>query len=205
MMRRFLSLMLLTPISFACGAAPVIDLCIDDCNESLPYEVSEEAWQQVRDLFDPATADAATERRQLVKAVALLERDMIPQTAGYTGDDSGGKLEDLFSNLDQARNTGKLITLMIDNRLVIRHVLRRSEKRESVFGYSQSTAVIQSLADSRIYAVYAAGSDFGAPPVLEKLSRWKEGTPLKTLVSGVKHLLFDDGPVKIEDRPRDSE
>jgi hypothetical protein len=205
MKRLFRLILLLMPVSFVVNASPVIHLCVNDCKEQLPYQISEASWQASRDLFESGATDAATERRQLAKAVALLERDMIQQTTSYTGDDSGDELEDLFTNRDQARNTGKLIALMIDNRLITRHVLRRTEKRESVFGYSQYAAIIQSRDNSRIYAVYVAGSDLGDPPLLEELSRWKEGTPVKTLISGVKHLFFKKSPVEAENKSDDSE
>ena len=185
-----LALFIFTAVTNA-APGPQLVLCSYECSTRAEYTVMPDHWTHIKNLFKPASSDAQDERNRLAQAIALMERDIIMQIASeFIEEDFADQLKQIFTNQDETRNTSKFIALLIDQGLVSQHVLRRSEARRSMFGVSQTTAVIQSLYDGARFAVDATSSGFGEAPVVMPFKQWKNASSVKKLGRNIKDFLF---------------
>jgi hypothetical protein len=191
---RLLLLLLMLPNLMLVGtlrAEPALAMCQFECTEQQQYQLQADTWQRIDKLFD-AQLDSAAERAAIANALALMEQDILGQVKLELGEEElADYLQQMFANLDETRNTRSMIILLSDRQLIRNHVIRRSEKRQAVFGPTQLTAVIQSIDDGRVYAVDATTTGFGFPPQISLLGEWKQSTPVRKLGGQIKTLFND--------------
>ena len=191
---RLLSLVLMVASLMPIGtlhAEPTLAMCQFECTEQQTYRLQADTWQRIDKLFT-ARLDSAAERAAIADALALMEQDVLGQVKRELGDeDLAEYLQQMFANQDETRNTRSMMILLSDRQLIRNHVIRRSEKRQAVFGPTQFTAVIQGIDDGRVYAVDATATGFGFPPQIRLLDEWKQSTPVRKLSGQIKTLLDD--------------
>lgn len=141
--------------------------------------LSNEEWQQVRQVFaDPANS-AEEERAMIARAVGLLERLVGPKT-GTESDRAGTFGNSAYPGQldcnDESTNTLSYMRMMADDGLIRLHQVMSATTRGGFLLFGRhTTAVIQEIATGRQYAVDAWFHDNGFPPEILPLERWLGG------------------------------
>ena len=169
-------------------AGPTVTICTYECKKHTEFTLSDDSWGKITDIFKQKHKTAEEERDKLAKAIAFFERDIIDQISSDEKAKTSNP-ESLFTNIDETRNTSTAITLLLDKQLIQMHYLRRSEKRDYLFGSEHSTAVIQSRQSGKLYSVDTYSTAFGKQPNIQLLSKWKNDTPVNLLTKQVKQII----------------
>lgn len=136
-------------------------------------------WRAVRALFDPHADNPAAERRQIARAIALIERFVGPKTG--TDGDKGGTFAGLFEAgqmdcIDESTNTTVYLRLFVAGNLLRWHAVGADATRGYfLFGWPHTTAVIREKNSGDEYAVDSWFFDNGAEPVIIPLAQWLTG------------------------------
>lgn len=149
------------------------------CAEVQTVGLSDDEWQQVRDLFDPLPENAEQEREVLRQAIGLLESIVGLKTG--TDTDRGGTFgnSDYPGQLDcndEATNSTTYMKLMTADGLLRFHRIEDTKTRGGVLIFGRhSTAAISEIASGRMYAVDSWFYDNGEPAVVLPLDVWRNG------------------------------
>lgn len=141
--------------------------------------LSNEEWQQVRQVFAEPAGNAEAERAMIAQAVGLLERLVGPKT-GTDGDRAGTFGNSAYPGQldcnDESTNTLSYMRMMADDGLIRLHQVISTTTRGGflIFG-RHTTAVIQDITTGRKYAVDAWFHDNGFPPEILPLELWLGG------------------------------
>jgi hypothetical protein len=136
-------------------------------------------WRAVRALFNPHADSPAAERRQIARAIALIERFVGPKTG--TDGDKGGTFAGLFEAgqmdcIDESTNTTVYLRLLVAENLLRWHEVGADATRGYfLFGWPHTTAVIREKNSGDEYAVDSWFFDNGAEPVVIPLAQWLTG------------------------------
>src|SRR6185312_14772354 len=143
-------------------------------------------WRRVHAIFTPPAKDAATERRRIAAAIALMQRLVGAQT-GTSAHQWTHKDMMILPNLgdptqrdciDEAVNTWTYMTMMERAGLLRFHTVAE-------LGYAglptdtnpRNTAVLREKAGGALYAVDASLTDGGEPPYVMPLTVWAGDWP----------------------------
>lgn len=136
-------------------------------------------WQQVAAEFLPPAATPAEERKNIARAVGLMERLVGPLT-GTSGDKGGdwagfgqpGQMD----CIDEATNTTTYLALFARAGFLKWHsVADRATRGWFILGWPHTTAVIQDRQSGERYAVDSWFLDNGQPPFILPLKVWRDG------------------------------
>jgi hypothetical protein len=149
------------------------------CAERSPATISEHQWRRVTAIFKPRAKNAQLERQQIVRAVALIETIVGPQTGTdahqWTHKNmfvipNGGDLTQLDC-IDTSVNTWTYMTLMERSGLfTFNRVAPLS------YGPVRNTAVLQEI-NGGYFAIDASLVDVGVPPPIMPLAVWLGSWP----------------------------
>lgn len=149
------------------------------CAEIASVAVTEEEWQQVRAVFNPASANAEIERKNIAEAIGVMERIVGAKTA--TGTDRGGTFGNssypgqLDCN-DEATNSTTYMKLMNAAGFIHFHEILDIKLRGFFLnGWPHSTAAMKDKQTGQSYAVDSWFYDNGKPAVVLPLDVWKSG------------------------------
>lgn len=150
-----------------------------DCTFRSPVAFTAVEWRAVRDRFQPPPADAASERRAIAAAVAMME-EVVGRRIGTAADKGGiafiaagdATQQDC---IDESTNTTAYLLLMAKDGLMRHHSVAEPASRGFFldFRWYHQTAVIAEHGSGREYAVDSWFGDNGAPPVVTTLDRWQ--------------------------------
>lgn len=138
-----------------------------------------EEWRQVRAAFSPPATDAPQERRQIARAIGLMERLVGARTG--TENDKGGTFPGAFRSgqmdcIDEASNTTTYLRLMRADGLMRRHAVEAPATRGYfLFGWPHTTAVVRDAATGERFAVDSWFFDNGVEPAVVPLEQWRGG------------------------------
>lgn len=149
------------------------------CADVKTTGLSDDEWQQVRDLFEPEPENAEQEKERIRQAIGLLERIVGAKTG--TATDRGGTFGNsaypgqLDCN-DEATNSTTYMKLMSAEGLLRFHRIEDTKTRGGFlfFGW-HSTAAISDKASGKLFAVDSWFFDNGVPPVILPLEAWQNG------------------------------
>jgi len=164
-------------------ADQTIKLCIDgDCKTSVKIVIDDDKWSAISDIFIGPAKTAYTERKYISKALALIEKTSLAILAEKTVKNySAEELHNRMDNKDQTLNYKAYISLLLDQKLIRHHFLRKTEQRSSWTGMDEYSIVIQNHAGGKLYALDADKTDFGKEPVITHFKSWKKEKTVKNL------------------------
>ena len=161
------------------------------CTERSHASLTLAQWGKVRAEFRPRAKNAAAEREQIARAVALMERLVGPQT-GTAAHQWTHKDMLILPNLgdttqldcvDEAVNTWTYMTMMERGGLLrFHHVAELSNAGGLTDPNMRNTAVLQQKGGG-YYAVDASLVDYGKPPMVMTLATWMGSWPPKAVAS----------------------
>ncbi len=149
------------------------------CTRSAHVQLSRAQWQTVRQIFQPASTDAAMEKQRIIQAIALMER-MVGKITG-TDRDLGGTFPGTFRSgqldcADEAINTSTYLTLMEDAGLIQFHAIYQPIARGYfIRGWPHFATVMIEKKTGTQYVIDSWFWDNGRPPHILPVAKWKRG------------------------------
>jgi hypothetical protein len=150
------------------------------CTERSHASLTLAEWRKVIAVFRPRASNAKSERQQIVRAVALMERMVGPQT-GTAAHQWTHKNMLILPNMgdttqldcvDEAVNTWTYMTMMERGHLLHFHRVADLSNAGSLTDPNmRNTAVLQETGGG-YYAVDASLVDYGVPPLVMPLATW---------------------------------
>lgn len=171
----------LTPLLCAgWPAPPAFHACVDyHCDFVKSIQLSIDQWAAVRKIFKP-NVTAATERRQIQQAIALLER-LVGQQSGTWQDkprnDGDSSEPGQLDCIAESINTTTYLELLAEEDLLVWHRVKQRKRRNPWFINIHWTAVIEDRTDEQHYAVDSWFFENGAPPMIQPLEDWLDKKP----------------------------
>jgi hypothetical protein len=156
-----------------------------DCRFRSETGLTDEEWSKIEGLFDPAAETAEDERKQIAKAIGLIERYVGPKT--NTQSDAGRNRPDpnqatQLDCIDEAVNTTTYLRLIDAAGLLQWHDVALPAHREAEFLDFHNTAAVVSKDDGVAWAVDSWFGPNGAPASVVPLDAWRSGwEPGRTL------------------------
>ena len=147
------------------------------CETSVTAHLDDAQWALVRDTFDPAPIDAAQERRDIARAVGLLER-LVARQAGTENDQPENERIAGTHQLDcmaETFNTTSYLLLMQGDGLLRFHAVVFPQHRGTLIFYPHNTAVIAERESGRRYAVDSWFGTNGDEPDVVDIDSWLAG------------------------------
>jgi hypothetical protein len=158
-----------------------------NCTERSHATLSLQQWRRVTAVFKPRAKNAAHERQQIARAVALIEAIVAPQT-GIAAHQWTHQNMLIMPNLgdltqldcvDEAVNTWTFMTLMERGRLFHFHRVAQLASAGSLTDpFMRNTAVLEEINGS-YFAIDASLVDNGVPPPIMPLATWMGDWPPK--------------------------
>jgi hypothetical protein len=149
------------------------------CAERSPATISDDQWRRIAAVFEPRAKNARQERHQIVRAVAMIETIVGPQTGTDAHQwthrnmyviPNGGDLTQLDC-IDTSVNSWTYMTLMERNGFFAFH-------RVAPLSYAplRNTAVLEEI-NGGFFAIDASLVDGGIPPPIIPLAAWLASWP----------------------------
>jgi hypothetical protein len=151
----------------------------NSCRLRTDVSLSTEEWAQVGALFDPAPADALAERRQIARAIGLLET--FSGRRADTLEDAPGmgvhwNPDGQLDCIDEATNSTTYLRMMAADRLIRFHDVGLPANRFVITAWGPSnTATIKEMASGKTYAVESYFRYNGDPAYVLPLDVWTAG------------------------------
>lgn len=149
------------------------------CQELAVTGVNLLQWQQVKAVFSPPAPDPDAERRQIARAVALMEQFVgaLTDTAhDLSRNDAGVAGENWMDCIDESTNTTSYLKLFAANRLLRWHTVEDRQTRGwFLFGYPHTSAVVRDTQSGQLYAVDSWFYGNGEPPAILPVEVWRSG------------------------------
>jgi len=152
--------------------------CTDyHCDEGETVLLSTQQWSRIRSLFS-SPRSPAEERRQIRKAVALLEI----QVGGITGTSrdlaknvAGAGQPGQLDCISESKNTTTYLQLISNDGLLQWHTVQERQLRHPWILDLHWAAVIRDKSTDKRYAVDSWFLDNGQPPYIQPLDQWLSG------------------------------
>ncbi len=149
------------------------------CASQSQVNMSPVGWQQVKDAFGSAPANAAAERQAIARAIALIEKKVGAAT-GTDIDKAGASLfaENPFQLdcIDETANTTTYLRLLERDNLLRFHSIGQAAWRgQFIDGWPHNTAVIVEKSSGSSYVVDSWFYANGIAPEILPLAKWKAG------------------------------
>ena len=161
-----LVLLLTCLVVIPCHADTRLALCSNVCQSHPTIQISSSDVDKLKQYYASAHENAAAERRAIALSHGYVETLIGKQLDEHTLDD--------ISEFDRVYNTRAIISFLIDQQLVTRHLLWHSESASNLI-YERRTAVIYSRPEHQYYAVDSNHADPGEAPPITELDEWKNG------------------------------
>jgi hypothetical protein len=151
----------------------------NSCRLRTEVSLSTEEWTQIGTLFDPVPADALAERRQIARAIGLLETFTGRQAD--TVDDAPGmgvhwNPDGQLDCIDEATNSTTYLRMMAADHLIRFHEIGLPANRFVITAWGPSnTATIREIASGKTYAVESYFRSNGEPAYVLPLDIWTAG------------------------------
>ena len=177
------TLFLLFFISHTAVSGPSLALCLDgDCTTSKQFTIDDNNWQNIIQAISEDVFSAEQERALLIEILPVLETTSLTLLAQKTKQPmSPEDIHDTMNSRDIARNTKAYLALLIDNKLIKHHVIRKIESRTNWLHLEEYAVIIQSNIDSQRFAVDYNGKDYSATPSISPFKDWKKYWLLKLI------------------------
>ena len=150
------------------------------CKFQTRIVLSEAEWQRVRAAFEPSTASASGEQRQIAAAIAILGTE-VGERAGTSAHqrrevNTGDATQ--LDCIDESVNTWTYLTMLDRDGLIRLHRVTSVAHGGSIFQLDmRNTAVIERKTTGVAYAVDPWLVDAGKPPPIFPLSIWLANWP----------------------------
>jgi hypothetical protein len=151
----------------------------NSCRLRTQVSISTEEWTRIGALFDPAPADALTERRRIARAIGLLETFTGRQAD--TLEDAPGmgvhwNPDGQLDCIDEATNSTTYLRMMAVDHLIRFHDIGLPANRFVITAWGPSnTATIRETASGKTYAVESYFRYNGEPAYVLPLDVWTAG------------------------------
>ncbi len=149
------------------------------CQELAVTGVNLLQWRQVKAVFSPPAPDPDGERRQIARAVALMERFVGVLTAtehDLARNDAGVAGDNWMDCIDESTNTTSYLKLFAAAGLLRWHTVEDRQTRGwFLFGYPHTSAVIREVRGGQLYAVDSWFHRNGEPPAVLPVEVWRSG------------------------------
>jgi len=147
------------------------------CKYRARIALTEEEWRDVRARLNPPPADASAERRQVVEAVARLER-LVSLRTGTSVRQQHSRLnfgdQSQLDCIDDSVNTWTYLTMLAHDGLLRYHSVAGLAHRGSLLTLDFSnTAVLLEKANGERFAVDPWLVDADVPPLVIPLAVWR--------------------------------
>jgi hypothetical protein len=174
-------------------AVQALDLCVESCKKRQAFNLSESTWTAVQASFTPRAKTDQVERQQLARAILLIHGDIDKQMntmqQNYSADDINNHA---LSAKDHTRNINEYIAVLLDQQLVNRHFLRKTEQRSILF-ITEYASSIQSHADGDIYTIFLnAGAN--ETNLIVPLEDWKNAYSINALGNKLEAVQQNNKP-----------
>jgi hypothetical protein len=151
----------------------------NSCRLRTNVSLSTEEWAQIRTLYDPAPGDALAERRQIARAIGLLET-FTGRQADTLEDGPGMGVhwnpDTQLDCIDEATNSTTYLRMMAADSLIRFHDIGLPANRFVITAWGPSnTATIKETAGGKAYAVESYFRDNGEPAYVLPLDVWTAG------------------------------
>ncbi len=149
------------------------------CASQSQVNMSPVGWQQVKDAYGPAPANAVEERAAIARAIALIEKKVGAAT-GTDIDKAGASLfaENRFQLdcIDETANTTTYLRMLERDNLLQFHTIGQAAWRgQFINGWPHNTAVIVEKGSGSSYVVDSWFYANGIAPEILPLAKWKAG------------------------------
>jgi hypothetical protein len=150
------------------------------CKSQTVVRIGDQDWRRLGQLFEPTAADAAAERQQIARAIALMEQIAAPQISPQAdlGENfDGNGLPGQMDCIDESRNTTAYLQLL-EQRSLLRHhrVGERAYRAPWIFD-QHWTATIRAE-DGSDWAIDSWFLDSGRQPYVQALPAWLDNDDL---------------------------
>lgn len=162
-------------------ALRAVPLCYEaGCQIRSQFEVLPQEWARVAAAFEPPAPDAAAERQQIRRAVALMERLAGSKTPTWR--DRGGNpwiqpTPGLMDCVDESTNTTTYLQLFAQHGLLRWHTVGRRAYRARWLYDLHYVAHIREAHSGQHYIVDSWPLDNGEPPYVQRLEDWYDKQP----------------------------
>jgi len=150
------------------------------CKYIVNVAMSERDWHKIRLAFRPKAKNAAAERKQIARAIALFEQTVGP-LAGTQYDERGTfrKTGDYqLDCVDESTNTTTYLAVLENAKLLKFHTVAGPIIRMPIIHagrWPHQTAVVTETKTGTLYAIDSWFRDNGTPADIIPLKEWKEG------------------------------
>jgi len=163
------------------------------CTESTVTSLNDSEWQLVAKLFKLTVSNAEEERKQIARAIGLLE-EIVGKKVGTAGDragtfDNGEYIGQQDCN-DEAINSTTYMRLLQQNGYLKFHEIEDMRTRNFFFtGWPHTTAVIRETKTGARFAVDSWFYDNGHAATIVPFAQWKANyQPADSPVGKVRNL-----------------
>jgi len=171
-------------------ASPAMTICLKDCSNKVQVKLSDKSIKQLQTLFLNKDMDAKKERQCIANAIALMEKDIYRRISQkIPGNDVIDKMQNQLNKHDKTTNTRQFLRYLLDQHYIRQHILRRTQKRTSWLGSSESTSVIQSIAPYASYAVDSNNTEPTEGPVIIDINIWRKEKTLEGIQFKLKKIV----------------
>ncbi|MDH5485864.1 MAG: hypothetical protein OEY43_11585 [Gammaproteobacteria bacterium] len=168
-------------------ASQSLNLCTDSCRHKQSFILGDDTWSKVQAIFSARSKTDATERQQIARAILLIHRDIDKQLKAPQGNIQTGETEALaVPDKELARNLNEYMALLLDQQLVNRHFIRKTEQR-SIFIGTQYASSIQSHEQGDIFIIRIT-DDSDENNLVIPLDDWKHAYTLKNIGERLENL-----------------
>ena len=149
------------------------------CSSQSQVKMSAVGWQQVKDAYGPAPANALEERAAIARAISLIEKKVGAAT-GTDIDKAGASLfaenEFQLDCIDETANTTTYLRMFERDKLLRFHKIGQAAWRgQFINGWPHNTAVIVEKSSGSSYVVDSWFYANGIAPEILPLAKWKAG------------------------------
>ena len=174
-------------------AAPELTLCIDgDCKNRQRITLSNNDWNNINDIFSEPAKTTQQERKLIAKALSQIKKTALKMLAYRAVKDFSA--EDLHYKMnyrDRALNCKSYIALLLDNRLIHQHAIRKIEQRSSWVGMNEYAVVILDKVNGELYSVDSSKAGFSESPSIKPFREWKSNKTLKGLANKTINIIIE--------------
>ena len=153
------------------------------CTKVVPTALSQDQWGSVTRFLETAPSSAGDERRQLVLALAQMEK-VVGEEVG-TSQDLGGNMAGFgrkyqLDCVDEMTNTGTYLT-MLDKEGLLRFHKPERRVTQSFFGrsfWTHTVATVKEIDSRQEFIIDTWVLDNGEVPYIMPIEDWDEGKEL---------------------------
>jgi len=144
-------------------AAPSVKLCIDsNCKKPLIINITDDCWNDVKDIFSTPFVTDKDEQDNIVNAIALIEFDLYHSIARRSPEkNTADEFYTDNSYKNNYRNIKNILNVLLDNYMVTRHAMRKTITKKSWSGVQTTGLMLQSLSNGQLFILESENKKLG--------------------------------------------